>query len=77
MIGRFSSNGSLNKGIDIAGESLKLKLKEMIGNEDPKRPLSDQKISELLSTRDIMVARRTVAKYREMMGIAPSSKRKK
>lgn len=69
--------GGKNGGIDIAGESLKLKIKEMIANEDPKRPLSDQKISELLSTKDIVVARRTVAKYREMMGIAPSSKRKK
>ncbi len=69
--------GGKNGGIDIAGESLKLKIKEMIGNEDPKRPLSDQKISELLSTKDIIVARRTVAKYREMMGIAPSSKRKR
>jgi len=69
--------GGKNGGIDIAGESLKLKIKELIGNEDPKRPLSDQKISELLSTRDIIVARRTVAKYREMMSIAPSSKRKK
>lgn len=69
--------GGKNGGIDIAGESLKLKIKEMVGNEDPKRPLSDQKISELLSTRDIVVARRTVAKYREIMGIAPSSKRKK
>jgi RNA polymerase sigma-54 factor len=69
--------GGKNGGIDIAGESLKLKIKEMVGNEDPKRPLSDQKISELLSTKDIIVARRTVAKYREMMGIVPSSKRKK
>ncbi len=69
--------GGKNGGIDIAGESLKLKIKEMVANEDPKRPLSDQKISELLSTKDIVVARRTVAKYREMMGIAPSSKRKK
>ena len=69
--------GGKNGGIDIAGESLKLKIKEMIAVEDTKRPLSDQKISELLSTKDIIVARRTVAKYREMMGIAPSSKRKK
>ncbi len=69
--------GGKNGGIDIAGESLKLKIKEMVVNEDPKRPLSDQKISELLSTKDIVVARRTVAKYREMMGLAPSSKRKK
>lgn len=69
--------GGKNGGIDIAGETLKLKIKELINNEDPKRPLSDQKISELLSTKDIVVARRTVAKYREMMSIAPSSKRKK
>ncbi|MBY0518081.1 MAG: RNA polymerase factor sigma-54 [Bacteriovoracaceae bacterium] len=68
--------GGKNGGIDIAGETLKLKIKEMISNEDPKRPLSDQRISELLSTRDIIVARRTVAKYREMMGILTSSKRK-
>lgn len=69
--------GGKNGGIDIAGETLKLKIKELIANEDPKRPLSDQKISELLSTKDIIVARRTVAKYREMMGVPPSSKRKK
>ncbi len=72
-----ASIGGKNGGIDIAGETLKLKIKEMISNEDPKRPLSDQRISELLSTKDIIVARRTVAKYREMMGILTSSKRKK
>lgn len=69
--------GGKNGGIDIAGETLKLKIKEMIANEDPRRPLSDQRISELLSTKDIIVARRTVAKYREMMDILTSSKRKK
>lgn len=69
--------GGKNGGVDIASESLKLKIKELISNEDSKRPLSDQKISELLSTKDIVVARRTVAKYREMIGIPPSSKRKK
>lgn len=69
--------GGKNGGVDIASESLKLKIKELITNEDSKRPLSDQKISELLSTKDIVVARRTVAKYREMIGIPPSSKRKK
>jgi RNA polymerase sigma-54 factor len=68
--------GGKNGGIDIAGETLKLKIKEMIDAEDKRRPLSDQRISELLSTRDIIVARRTVAKYREMMDILPSSKRK-
>lgn len=68
--------GGKNGGIDIAGESLKLKIKELIENEDPKRPISDQKIADILSKSDIQVARRTVAKYREMMNILPSSKRK-
>lgn len=68
--------GGKNGGIDIASESLKLKIKELIDNEDKKRPLSDQKIADLLSRSDIKVARRTVAKYREAMNILPSSKRK-
>ncbi len=68
--------GGKNGGIDIASESLKLKIKEMIANENPKKPISDQKISDLLSADDVVVARRTVAKYREMMNILPSSKRK-
>lgn len=69
--------GGKNGGIDIAGESLKLKIKALVDSEDVRRPISDQKIAELLSEDDIVVARRTVAKYRELMGILPSSKRKK
>lgn len=68
--------GGKNGGIDIAGESLKLKIKELIDNEDRKRPLSDQKIADILSKSDIKVARRTVAKYRESLSILSSSKRK-
>lgn len=68
--------GGKNGGIDIAGESLKLKIKELIEAEDSRRPLSDQKIADILKRSDIEVARRTVAKYREMMNILPSSKRK-
>ncbi|MCT4642752.1 MAG: RNA polymerase factor sigma-54 [Bacteriovoracaceae bacterium] len=68
--------GGKNGGIDIASESLKLKIKELIANEDRKKPLSDQKIADILSKSDIKVARRTVAKYRELMDILPSSKRK-
>jgi RNA polymerase sigma-54 factor len=68
--------GGKNGGIDIASESLKLKIKELIAKEDIKKPLSDQKIADILSKSDIKVARRTVAKYREMMDILPSSKRK-
>ena len=68
--------GGKNGGIDIASESLKLKIKELIDNEDRKKPLSDQKIADILSKSDIKVARRTVAKYREGLKILPSSKRK-
>jgi RNA polymerase sigma-54 factor len=63
-------------GIDIAGETLKLKIKGLIEKESPRKPLSDQKIVELLADDDIVVARRTVAKYREMMNIPGSSQRK-
>jgi RNA polymerase sigma-54 factor len=69
--------GGKNGGIDIAGETLKLKIKELVAKEDPKKPLSDQKIADILSKSDIKVARRTVAKYREILNILPSSKRKK
>lgn len=69
--------GGKNGGIDTTSETLKLKIKELVANEDPRKPLSDQKISDILSKEDIKVARRTVAKYREMLNILPSSKRKK
>ena len=44
--------------------------------EDPKKPYSDEKISQILEASNIDIARRTVAKYREMMKILPSNKRK-
>jgi RNA polymerase sigma-54 factor len=62
---------------DIASESVKQAIKGIIGGEDPKAPLSDQRIVEILGQDDIKIARRTVAKYREMLGILSSSKRKK
>ena len=62
---------------DIASESVKQAIKSIIGAEDQKAPLSDQRIVEILGQDDIKIARRTVAKYREMLGILSSSKRKK
>ncbi len=62
---------------DIASESVKQAIKNIIGDEDEKAPLSDQRIVEILAQDDIRIARRTVAKYREMLGILSSSKRKK
>ncbi|MBC7172777.1 MAG: RNA polymerase factor sigma-54, partial [Polyangiaceae bacterium] len=62
---------------DIASESVKQAIKKIVGGEDPKAPHSDQRIVEILAQQDIRIARRTVAKYREMLGILSSSKRKK
>jgi len=62
---------------DIASESVKQAIKNIIAGEDSKAPLSDQRIVEILAQDDIKIARRTVAKYREMLGILSSSKRKK
>jgi RNA polymerase sigma-54 factor len=69
--------GGKDGGTDIASESLKLKIKGLIEREDARRPLSDQKIVTLLAQSEIKVARRTVAKYRESLGIMSSAKRKK
>ncbi len=62
---------------DLASESVKVKIKAIIGEEDIKKPLSDQAIANILKSQNIDIARRTVAKYREMLGILSSSKRKK
>ncbi len=62
---------------DIASEAVKQTIKKIIVAEDEKNPYSDQKIVEILADQDIVIARRTVAKYREMLGILSSSKRKK
>jgi RNA polymerase sigma-54 factor len=63
---------------DIASESVKQAIKKIIEGEDKSNPLSDQAIVELLEKAEgIKIARRTVAKYREMLGILASSKRKR
>jgi RNA polymerase sigma-54 factor len=62
---------------DIASESVKSKIREIVGGEDTRRPLSDQRIVQILREGGIVIARRTVAKYREMLGILSSTKRKK
>lgn len=68
--------GGKDGGVDIASEVLKLKIKAIFEGENPAKPLSDQKVVEILARENLTVARRTVTKYREMLGVAPSSKRK-
>jgi RNA polymerase sigma-54 factor len=73
----FNSGINSSDGDALASESVKLKIKDLVNKEDPKNPLSDQKIVELLKVEGIQIARRTVAKYRDMLKILPSSQRKK
>ena len=73
----FSSSIQTVNGGDIASTSVKEKIRKIIGEEDGQKPLSDQDIVKRLKASGITIARRTVAKYREMLGILPSSRRKK
>ena len=72
----FNSSISRIHGEAIASASVQEKIRQIIEREDQKKPYSDSKISELLKEANIDIARRTVAKYREMMKVLPSSKRK-
>ncbi len=72
-----SGISSSQGGEDLASESVKLKMRELVSKEDPKKPLSDQKLVDLLKKEGIDIARRTVAKYRDVLKILPSSQRKK
>ena len=72
----FNSGISRSDGDDLASEAVKLKIKQIIAQESPKAPHSDQRIVELLRDQNIEIARRTVAKYREQLRILPSSKRR-
>jgi RNA polymerase sigma-54 factor len=77
---KFFFNSSISKthGDDIASEAVKTRIKQLIDQEDPKKPYSDSKIVKMLREKhNIDIARRTVAKYREMLGILSSTKRKR
>jgi RNA polymerase sigma-54 factor len=74
----FNSGISSSDGGDsLASEAVKLKIKDLVAKEDLKKPLSDQQIVDLLKKDGLQIARRTVAKYRDVLRIQPSSKRKK
>jgi RNA polymerase sigma-54 factor len=73
----FSSHVGTSGGGECSSTAVCAILKEMIGAEQPAKPLSDNKLTSLLEEQGIQVARRTVAKYRESMGIPSSSQRKR
>ncbi len=72
----FSAKLGTKTGDDVSARSAKLKIKEIIEKENSKKPLSDQKIADILKAEGLVIARRTVAKYREQLGILPARHRK-
>jgi RNA polymerase sigma-54 factor len=73
----FSSQVEGADGSGTSSTAIRAKIRKLVKEEDPESPLSDGRIAEMLSGEGIPVARRTVAKYREAMGIAPSNERRR
>lgn len=72
----FFKRGFSQGADDVSSEAIKQKIQAFVDAEDKRKPLSDQKIVEMLKEQGVDVARRTIAKYREALNILPSSKRK-
>lgn len=73
----FSSHVSTDSGGECSSTAIRALIKKLVAAENTAKPLSDSKIADLLADQGIQVARRTIAKYRESLGIAPSSQRKR
>ncbi len=73
----FSSGLSTTTGEDASARSIKAQIEKMVSEEDPRSPLTDQQIVELFARRGVKIARRTVAKYRDQLGVLPARMRKR
>ena len=73
----FSSHVSTTSGGECSSTAIRAIIKKLIATEEPRKPLSDSKLANLLAEKEIKVARRTIAKYREAMNIPPSNERKR
>jgi RNA polymerase sigma-54 factor len=73
----FSSHVSTASGGECSSTAIRALIKKLIAAENPRKPLSDNKITQLLEEQGIQVARRTIAKYRESLMIPPSNERKR
>ncbi|HEY3699373.1 MAG TPA: RNA polymerase factor sigma-54 [Spongiibacteraceae bacterium] len=73
----FSSHVATESGGECSSTAIRALIRKLIAAENPRKPLSDSRITELLSDQGIVVARRTIAKYREAMQIPPSNERKR
>lgn len=73
----FSSHVATTSGGECSSTAIRALIKKLVAAENPRKPLSDNKITQLLEEQGIKVARRTIAKYRETMQIPPSNERKR
>jgi RNA polymerase sigma-54 factor len=73
----FSSHVSTHTGGEVSSTAIRALIKKLTAEENPKKPLSDNRIATILAEQNIDVARRTVAKYRELLAIPPSNERKR
>jgi len=72
----FHSGIASGDGEMVSSVSVKKMIQDLLANEDPSKPLSDQEVAQILKGRALVIARRTVAKYREELGILPSHQRR-
>ena len=72
----FSAGLDSDSGTEVAAKAVKIMIREIIDGENPSKPLSDKKIVDLLQVSGLQIARRTVAKYREQMGVLSARMRK-
>jgi len=72
----FHSGIASGDGEMVSSVSVKKMIQDLLANEDPSKPLSDQQVASILKGRALTIARRTVAKYREELGILPSHQRR-
>jgi RNA polymerase sigma-54 factor len=72
----FHSGIASGDGEMVSSISVKKMIQDLLANEDPSKPLSDQEVAQILKGRALVIARRTVAKYREELGILPSHQRR-
>jgi RNA polymerase sigma-54 factor len=73
----FSSGLATTTGEDASARAIKAQIQKLVADEDPKNPLTDQQIVDLFAARGVKIARRTVAKYRDQLGILPARMRKR
>ena len=73
----FSSGLSTTSGEDVSARGIKAKIEKLVSEEEPRRPLTDQAIVNILKEEGIQIARRTVAKYRDQLGILSARMRKR